>query len=101
MTRYNPVVGSIRSWDHGEWVFPVIVDNMINLELLYFASEASGDSKYADAATIHASTTMKNHYRPDHSSVHVVDYDPETGEVRKKNTAQGYAHESAWARGQA
>jgi unsaturated chondroitin disaccharide hydrolase len=101
MTRYSPVVGSIRSWDHGDWEFPVIVDNMINLELLYFASEASGDSKYADAATTHANTTLKNHYRPNYSSVHVVDYDPETGDVILKQTHQGIADDSAWARGQA
>lgn len=101
MTRYSPVVESIRSWDHGEWAFPVIVDNMMNLELLYFASKYSGDDKYAKVATTHANTTLKNHFRDDYSSYHVVDYDPETGEVTAKQTHQGIADESAWARGQA
>lgn len=101
MTRYNPVVGATRSWDHGEWAFPVIIDNMMNLELLYFATEASGDKKFADAAGSHASVTMKNHFRPDNSSFHVVDYDPATGKAVHKQTHQGIADDSAWARGQA
>ena len=101
MTRYNRTVGATRSWDHGEWGFPVIIDNMMNLELLYAASELSGDPKYADAATAHALTTLENHFRPDHSSFHVVDYDPDTGAVVGKQTHQGIADDSAWSRGQA
>ncbi len=101
-TRFNPRVGCIRSWDHHkeQWDYPVIIDNMMNLELLFAATKFSGDSSYYKIAVTHASTTMKNHYRPDYSSYHVVDYDTATGQVRKKQTAQGYADESAWARGQ-
>ena len=89
MTRYNPNVGATRSWDFGEWSFPVIIDNMMNLELLYAASQMSGDKTYADAATTHATTTMNNHFRPDNSSFHVVDYDPESGKAVHKQTHQG------------
>lgn len=108
LTRFNPNVGCIKSWDvtggwqaERGWKFPVIVDNMMNLELLFKVSELTGDSKYKEVAITHAKTTIKNHFRPDNSSVHVVDYDPETGEVRGKYTAQGYKDESSWARGQA
>ncbi len=103
ISRYNPNVGCIRSWDFNrdKWSFPVIIDNMMNLELLYWASDASGESKYKDIANKHAMTTLKNHFRADNSCCHVVDYDAETGEVRNRITAQGYSDESAWARGQA
>lgn len=108
ITRFNPVVGSIKSWDvdngwqsKRDWKFPVIIDNMMNLELLFEVSEFTGDEKYKNIAIAHANTTLKNHYRTDNSSYHVVDYDPETGSVRGKQTAQGYANESSWARGQA
>jgi unsaturated chondroitin disaccharide hydrolase len=100
-TRFNPRVGCIRSWDSKPWKYPVIIDNMMNLELLFWATEASGDSSYYKIAVTHANTTMKNHYRPDYSSYHVVDYDTATGDVIAKKTAQGYADSSAWARGQA
>lgn len=102
-TRFNPVVGAIRSWDHHKevWGFPVIIDNMMNLELLFAATRLTGDSSFYNIAVSHANATMKNHYRADFSSYHVVDYDPATGKVVKKNTHQGYADESAWARGQA
>ncbi len=99
--RYNQTVGCIRSWDFGDWKFPVIIDNMMNLEMLYWATEVSGDSSFYNLSVDHANTTMENHYRPDHSCVHVVDYDPQTGKVLWKGTHQGYADESAWARGQA
>ncbi|MEH6548789.1 MAG: glycoside hydrolase family 88 protein [Pseudomonadales bacterium] len=101
MTRYNATVGATRSWDHGPWAFPVIIDNMMNLELLYFASDSTGDQKYANAANSHSLTTLKNHFRADHSSYHVIDYDPATGAVTHKQTHQGIADDSAWARGQA
>ena len=103
ISRYYESVGSIKSWDFNEavWQFPVIVDNMMNLELLFWASEETGDPIYRDIAIQHALTTKKNHYRSDYSSVHVVDYDTITGAVRQKNTHQGYADESSWARGQA
>ncbi|EOR94365.1 Glucuronyl hydrolase [Arcticibacter svalbardensis MN12-7] len=102
-TRFNPKVGLIRSWDHhnDQWKYPVIIDNMMNLELLFEATKLTGDSSFYKIAVSHANTTLKNHFRADYSSYHVVDYDPETGEVRKKMTHQGYADESAWARGQA
>lgn len=103
ITRYSPKVGSIRSWDHNAevWKYPVIIDNMMNLELLFRASELTGDKKFRDIAVRHADTTLRNHFRHDATSYHVVDYDPETGEVRMKCTAQGYADESVWSRGQA
>jgi hypothetical protein len=102
-TRFNPVVGCIRSWDHHkeQWGFPVIIDNMMNLELLFAATRFSGDSSFYKIAVSHANTTMANHFRSDYSSYHVVDYDTATGKVVKKNTHQGYADESAWSRGQA
>ena len=73
----------------------------MNLELLFWATQYSGDSSFYKIAVTHANTTIKNHFRADNSSFHVVDYDPATGEVRVKQTAQGYADNSAWARGQA
>lgn len=103
ITRFNPKTGCIRSWDHNrdKWDYPVIIDNMMNLELLFEATKLSGDSSFYKVAVSHANTTMKNHFRPDYSSYHVIDYDTLTGNIRKKNTHQGYSHESAWSRGQA
>lgn len=107
-TRFRPGAGVLQSWntDRGwqaerGWECPVIIDNMMNLELLFKATEFSGDSTYAKIAISHADKTLENHFRPDWSCYHVVDYDLNTGEVRRKCTAQGYADESAWARGQA
>ncbi|WP_316812039.1 glycoside hydrolase family 88 protein [Pedobacter heparinus] len=99
--RFNPKVGVIRSWDFGTWKYPVIIDNMMNLEYLYWAATAFNKPAYAQAANTHASTTLKNHYRKDNSSYHVVDYDPATGKVLRKVTHQGLTDESAWSRGQA
>lgn len=101
-TRFNPTVGAIRSWDHNpqEWKFPVIIDNMMNLEMLFEMTEATGDPKYRDIAVSHADVTMKNHFRPDFSTFHVVDYNPASGEVRRRQTAQGYSDDSFWSRGQ-
>jgi unsaturated chondroitin disaccharide hydrolase len=101
--RFNPAVGAIRSWDHNsdKWDFPVIIDNMMNLELLFAATRLTGDSTYYNIAVSHANTTLHNHFREDYSTYHVIGYDPGSGEVLKKNTHQGYSHESAWARGQA
>ncbi|WP_461533161.1 glycoside hydrolase family 88 protein [Sinomicrobium sp.] len=108
ITRFNPQVGCIQSWDVIDnwqskrgWSFPVIIDNLMNLELLFEAFKITGDQKYKDIAVAHANTTMKEHFREDGSSYHVVDYNPETGAVNSRITAQGYADESAWARGQA
>ena len=100
-TRFNPKVGCIRSWDSPPWKYPVIIDNMMNLELLFWATQFSGDSSFYRIAVTHANTTLRNHFRPDFSSYHVVDYDTATGNVLAKKTAQGYADSSAWARGQA
>lgn len=104
-TRFNPMVGCIRSWDfqlHGsQWQFPVIIDNMMNLELLMSVAERENEPALADVAVSHANATMKNHYRPDYTTYHLVDYNPADGSVNRKQTVQGYADESAWARGQA
>jgi hypothetical protein len=101
-TRFNPKVGCIRSWGRSSDTkeFRVIIDNMMNLELLLWATKVTGDSSFYKIAVTHANTTMKNHFRPDYSSYHVVVYNPLTGEIIKKVTAQGAADESAWARGQ-
>lgn len=103
ITRFNPVIGCIRSWDHNrdKWEFPVIIDNMLNLELLFAATSLTGDSTFYRIAVSHANTTLKNHFRPDGGTYHVIDYDPKTGEVKNRHTHQGYSHESTWARGQA
>lgn len=99
-TRFNPTVGCIRSWNSKANDFLVIIDNMMNLELLFYATKATGDSSFYKIAVTHANTTMKNHFRPDFSSYHVINYDEQTGAVKEKKTAQGFANESAWARGQ-
>jgi len=99
-TRFNPTVGCIKSWDSKPWHYPVIIDNMMNLELLFWASSVSGDSSFYHIAVTHANTTMRNHFRPDYSSFHVVDYDSATGAIIAKKTAQGYSDSSAWSRGQ-
>ena len=98
-TRYNDKIGCIRSWDFGTWNYPVIVDNMINLELMFFATEVTGDSIYRNIAISHADNTLKNHFRPDFSSYHVVDYNND-GTVKSKGTHQGLNDESVWSRGQ-
>jgi len=102
-TRFNSTVGCTRSWDWGKdrWQFPVIIDNMMNLELLFWATGETGDSSYYHMARTHALTTMKNHFRDDYSTFHVVDYDTITGDVIARETFQGYSDESCWARGEA
>lgn len=102
-SRFNSKVGCIRSWDWNKdvWQFPVIIDNMMNLELLFWATKVSGDSTYYNIAISHANTTLINHFRNDYSTWHVVNYDTLTGEVLTKETHQGYSNESAWSRGQA
>ena len=103
ITRYKEKVGCLRSWDHNrdKWQCPVIIDNMMNLELLFWAFRESGDSTFYNIAVNHARTTMREHFRPDYSTYHVVDYDTITGVALQKHTHQGLAHESAWSRGQA
>lgn len=107
-TRFRPTPGVIQSWDEDRgwqgqrgWMCPVIIDNMMNLELLFDATRFSGDSTFYKMAVSHADVTMANHFRADYSCFHVVDYDKIKGGVRGKCTAQGYSDESAWARGQA
>ena len=109
-TRFRPAAGIIQSWNvdnpeswqaHKGWKCPVIIDNMMNLELFFKVSEMTGDDTYRNIAMSHADKTIENHYRDDYSTYHVVDYNPETGEVIQKCTAQGIADESRWARGQA
>jgi unsaturated chondroitin disaccharide hydrolase len=101
--RFSPTVGAIRSWgnisDNNN--FLVIIDNMMNLELLFAATRITGDSSYYKTAVSHADKTIAHHFRNDGSSYHVVEYSPATGVATKKRTHQGYADESAWARGQA
>ncbi|MFD2967070.1 glycoside hydrolase family 88 protein [Sphingobacterium bambusae] len=106
-SRFNQNTKTIRSWDGGKnwdgqpWQYPVIIDNMMNLEFLTQASKLTGKVVFADIAKTHANTTMKNHFRKDYSSYHVVDYRVEDGSVVARKTAQGAFDESAWARGQA
>ncbi len=101
-TRFNPTVGCTRSWNpRNGWDFIVIIDNMMNLELLTVSSALSGDPKNYELAKIHANTTIRNHFREDNSSFHVVNYSEATGEVISRVTCQGLADDSAWARGQA
>ena len=102
-TRYNETIGMIRSWDSGrdKWQYPVIIDNMMNLELLMRAFHLTGDSLYYHVAVNHADNTLKHHFRSDYSSYHVVSFDTITGLPHAKHTHQGAFHESIWARGQA
>ncbi len=100
-TRFNPTVGCTRSWDNKKWSFPVIIDNMMNMELLCEGSILSSDQKYFDVAVAHTNTTKKALYRFNNSSYHLVDFNPETGEIIEQTTHQGYDENSAWARGQA
>ena len=102
-TRYKDHIGVIRSWDFNRavWQYPVIIDNMMNLELLEWASKKSDNSRFAAIARSHADVTLKNHFRPDYSCWHVVSYDTITGQPEKKHTRQGYSHESSWSRGEA
>lgn len=107
-TRFRKKAGVIQSWnvDRGwqskrGWTCPVIIDNMMNLELLFEATRLSGDSTYWKVAVSHANKTLESQFRKDGSCYHVVDYDPNNGAVLHRQTAQGYADNSAWARGQA
>ncbi|RYY48960.1 MAG: glucuronyl hydrolase [Chitinophagaceae bacterium] len=101
-TRFSQVTKSIRSWDsQNKKEFIVIIDNMMNLDLLFYATRATGDSSFYNLAVTHANTTMANHFRPDNSSYHLVIYDSENGSILNKKTAQGANDSSAWARGQA
>lgn len=102
-TRYKDKIGLIRSWDinKSEWQYPVIIDNMMNLEMLLWASKKTGNQRFKDISISHADKTMQHHYRPDISCYHVVSYDTITGLPHKKQTAQGAFDNSSWSRGQA
>ena len=101
-SRFNPTVGCIKSWDGKADEYLVIIDNMMNLKLLFWATEVTGDSSFYKIAVTHANTTIKNHFRNDNSSYHVINYNSSAPNlINKKKTAQGAADESAWARGQA
>jgi hypothetical protein len=101
-TRYRPKAEVIQSWESDDKnTCTVIIDNMMNLELLNWVSDNGGDAKYKDISITHSNTTLKNHFRPDDSSYHVLEYNLITGDVIKKRTAQGASDSSAWSRGQA
>lgn len=107
-SRFSEKTQTIKSWnyrkawnDTTEWFYPVIIDNMMNLEMLLYASKISGNKRFYDIAVTHANTTLKNHFREDFSSYHVVDYDTITGTVKDQATCQGFSDNSTWARGQA
>lgn len=100
-TRFDPKRGVIKSWnDFRGHKYPVIIDNLMNLDFLFWATRETGNKKYHDIAVTHANSTIKNHFRPDNSSYHVLLYGPD-GTIEGRKTAQGAADESAWARGQA
>ncbi len=98
--RFNHVAKYIRAWDHSslKWA---IIDCMMNIPLLYWASEESGDPRFRQIAIAHANTTMNAFVRADGSVNHIVEFDPETGEVLATPAGQGYASGSSWSRGQA
>ncbi len=103
-TLFNPKAGTILSWprhvkDYGG--HNTIMDNMMNLELLFWAAENGGNTALRNIAVRHAETTMNHHFRPDGSSYHVAVYDSLTGQFMRGLTHQGYADWSMWARGQA
>jgi beta-xylosidase/rhamnogalacturonyl hydrolase YesR len=100
-TRFHPEVGMIRSWDNPAFHYPVIIDNLMNLEFLFWATKASGDSSFYKIAVAHADTDLKYRFRPDGSSYHVLDFDPASGQLLRRMTHQGYSDSSCWARGQA
>lgn len=100
VSRFNPEIGLIRSWDFGKWDYPVIIDNMMNLEMLFWTSEYTGDPIFREIAIKHADKTLENHFRPDGTCYHVVSYRGD-GNIESRGTHQGYTDESSWARGQA
>lgn len=108
-TRFRPAGGVLQSWNvtgkswqaKRGWECPVIIDNMMNLELMFKATQLSGDSTYYRIAVSHADRTLKEQFRPDGSCYHVVDYGLIDGKVHHRQTAQGYSDESCWSRGQA
>ena len=104
-TLFNPKVGSILSWPamraKMNWPHNTIIDNMMNLELLFWASKNGGGAHLADIAVKHAEASMRTLVRPDYSTFHVAVFDTTDGRFLKGVTHQGYADSSFWARGQA
>ena len=104
-TLSNPIVGTILSWprevEPRNWPHNTIMDNMINLEMLFWAAKNGGNPYLYDIAVSHADKTMKSQFRPDYTSYHVAVYDTITGNLIKGVTHQGYADSTMWARGQA
>jgi hypothetical protein len=107
-TRFSPTVGAIKSWDteavgdrRNVWTYPVIVDNLMNLEMLFWASANGGDPSWRALAERHALTSSKAHLRANGSTNHVALFDPATGSQTARVTWQGYADSSVWSRGQA
>ncbi|MDR0824022.1 MAG: glycoside hydrolase family 88 protein [Prevotella sp.] len=107
-SRFSEKTNTIKSWnyrkawdDSTEMFYPVIIDNMMNLEMLFYASKITGDKKYYDIAVKHSDSTLKNHFREDFSTYHVVNYDTISGKVLNQGTSQGFSDNSTWARGQA
>lgn len=103
-SRFSEKTGLIRSWDFVkpgcDWSYPVIIDNMMNLEYLMAEGKALNIPEYRDICLSHADLTLANHFRPDWSCYHLVDYDINDGHIRGKQTVQGYGDETVWARGQ-
>ncbi|KZT11587.1 glycoside hydrolase family 88 protein [Laetiporus sulphureus 93-53] len=100
--RFNPIVGCTRSWNTANPVdFEVVIDNMMNLEVLFVSASLTENNTLRDIAISHANKTMEHHVRPDGSSFHVVEYNATTGDVIARFTAQGYSNSSTWSRGQA
>jgi uncharacterized protein YyaL (SSP411 family) len=107
-TRFDEKPGVIKSWnrfrpwnDTTVYHFPVIIDNMMNLEMLFYASKETGNPLYYNVSVKHSDATLKNQFREDFGTWHVVCYDPESPAVLGKFTSQGYSDNSTWARGQA
>lgn len=101
ITRFSPVVGCIKSHNRKPDDYVVIIDNMMNLELLCWATQATGDSTFYEVAVRHADTTLKNHFRPNNSLYHGVNYNPADGTIKHYQAGQGFSEQSAWSRGQA
>ena len=101
---FNPRVGTILSWPREvkprKWPHNTIMDNMINLEMLFRGAQLSGDKRLYNIAVSHADVTMKNQFRKDYTSYHVAVYDTIDGHFIKGVTHQGYGDNTMWARGQ-
>ena len=102
--RYSPIVGCTRSWSWGQYgnpdIFPVVVDNMMNLEILFWATAHGGRQELYDMAVSHAYKTIENHVRGDGTTNHIVIYDPCDGSVIRTEGRPGYDANSCWSRGQ-